>query len=148
MAGDLNVVTLVGRMTRDGELAYVGGGTPVLKVSIAVNRRRKVGDKWEDEVHFFDCEYWGKAAESIHQYTTKGKQVGIQGELRQDRWTDTDGKNRSRVKVHVNVFQLFGGGSGSGKPSTGKPQDESEQSPSDYDSYPSNKERFNDDVPF
>ncbi len=107
MANDLNVVALVGRLTRDSELRYSNGGMAICRYSIAVNRRKRSGDnKWEDEVNFFDCVMFGKSAESLNQYLEKGRQVSIIGELRQNRW-EQDGQSRSRVEIAVNSLQLL-----------------------------------------
>jgi single-strand DNA-binding protein len=114
---DLNHVVLLGRLTRDAELKYTAGGQAVCKFSIAVNRRRKNGDQWEDEANFFDVVVWGRQGESLNQYLIKGKMVGVDGELRQDRWQQ-DGQNRSKVEIVANYLQLLGG-SGSGGNSGG-----------------------------
>lgn len=107
---DINAVFIVGRLTRQADLKYTNGGTAVSKFSVAVNRSRKKGDQWEDEAHFFDCTLWGKQAEGVNKYLTKGQQVAIKGELRQDRWTDKDsGKGRSKVEIHADTLQLVGG---------------------------------------
>ena len=108
---DLNHVVLLGRLTRDAELKYTANGQAVCKFSIAVNRRRRNGDQWEDEANFFDIVVWGRQGESLAQYLTKGKMVGVDGELRQDRWQQ-DGQNRSKVEIIANNLQLLGGGSG------------------------------------
>ena len=110
---DLNHVALIGRLTRDAELKYTSGGQAVCKFSVAVNRRRKNGDQWEDEANFFDIVVWGRQGESLNQYLVKGKMVGIDGELRQDRWQQ-EGQNRSKVEIIANYLQLLGGGPGSG----------------------------------
>jgi len=113
---DLNSVNIIGRLTRDADLKYTSGGMAISNFSIAVNRRRKNGDQWVDEVSFFDINLFGKSAESLKQYLLKGKQVGICGELRQDRW-EKDGQSHSRVYIVANDIQLLGGngtGSGSG----------------------------------
>ena len=112
---DINHVVLVGRLTRDAELKYTASGQAVCKFSVAVNRRRKNGDQWIDEANFFDVVLWGRQGESLNQYLVKGKMVGVDGELRQDRW-EQDGQNRSRVEVVAANIQLLGGGSGSGAP--------------------------------
>jgi single-strand DNA-binding protein len=108
---DLNLVVLIGRLTRDAELKYTTGGTAVCKFSVAVNRRRKVNDQWEDEANFFDVTLFGKQGETLNQYLLKGKQVGISGELRQERW-EKDGQTRSRVEIVANNIQLLGGKDG------------------------------------
>jgi single-strand DNA-binding protein len=106
---DLNNVVEIGRLTRDAELKYTAGGTAVSKFSIAVNRRVKSGDQWKDEASFFEINLWGKQAESLNQYLIKGKQVAVDGELVQDRWTQ-DGQNRSKVYIKADDVQLLGGG--------------------------------------
>jgi single-strand DNA-binding protein len=108
---DLNHVALIGRLTRDAELKYTANGQAVCKFSIAVNRRKKNGDQWEDEPNFFDIVLWGRQGESLNQYLVKGKQIGVDGELRQDRWQQ-EGQNRSKVEIVANNIQLIGGGGG------------------------------------
>jgi single-strand DNA-binding protein len=110
---DINHVTLIGRLTRDAELRYTAGGQAVCKFSIAVNRRRKNGDQWEDEANFFDIVLWGRQGEALNQYLVKGKMIGLEGELRQDRWQQ-DGQNRSKVEIVANNLQLLGGGGSGG----------------------------------
>lgn len=106
---DTNSVTLVGRLTRDAETSYTQGGTSILKFSIAVNRGKKVGDGWEDEVSFFDITFFGKSGDAISNYMQKGKQVAVSGELVQDRWTNQEGEKRSKVYVMARNVQLLGG---------------------------------------
>jgi len=115
---DINHVVLVGRLTRDAELKSISSGQAVCKFSIAVNRRRKSGEQWEDEPNFFDIVVWGRQGESLHQYLVKGKLVGVDGELRQDRWQQ-DGQNRSKVEIVANNIQLLGGGGPGGGGSSG-----------------------------
>jgi len=108
---DINRVVLVGRLTRDAELKYTATGQAVCKFSVAVNRRRKNGDQWEEEASYFDVVVWGRSGESLNQYLLKGKAVGIDGELRQDRWQQ-DGQNRSKVEIVASNIQLLSGGGG------------------------------------
>ena len=105
---DNNSVSINGRLVREAELRFSTSGTAILKFSIAVNRSVKKGDKWEDEASFFDCTFFGKMAESVNQYLSKGKQVSIVGELVQNRW-EKDGKQNSKVVIIVNKLQLLGG---------------------------------------
>ena len=110
---DVNHVILLGRLTRDAELKVLASGQAVCKFSIAVNRRKKSGEQWVDEPNFFDIVLWGRQGETLNQYLVKGKQVAVDGELRQDRW-EQDGQNRSKVEIVANNIQLLGGGSSSG----------------------------------
>ena len=115
MASDINSVILVGRLTRDAELSYLPSGTAALAFSIAVNRSKKEGEQWVEEANFFDISYISKSAENFKQYLVKGKQVGIQGSLKQDRWQDKEsGQNRSKIKIMASSVQLLGGRSESG----------------------------------
>lgn len=106
MANDMNMVALIGRLTRDAEMKYTQGGMAIANFSLAVNRRKKNGDNWEDEANFFDCTLFGKSAESIEGWLKKGKQVAITGELKQDRW-EQDGQSRSKVGIVANSVQLL-----------------------------------------
>lgn len=111
---DINSVTLVGRLTRNGECKYTQNGGAIVRFSLAVNRAKRSADgKWEEETSYFDCVYFGKGAEAVNPYLEKGRQVAIQGELRQSRW-EQDGATRSRVEIFVNNLSL-GQAQGSGR---------------------------------
>jgi single-strand DNA-binding protein len=105
---DVNYVIIIGRLTRDAELKYTNSGLAVSSFSLAVNRRKRSGENWEDEVSFFDLALFGKRAESLNQYLTKGQQVAVEGTLSQDRW-EQDGNKKSKVKIIANNIQLLGG---------------------------------------
>jgi single-strand DNA-binding protein len=108
MANDTNMAILVGRLTRDSELKYTSSGTAVGRFSLAVNRTRMNGDQREEEVSFIDIVVWGKQAESLNHYLTKGKQICVTGEIRQNRW-EQDGQSRSKIEIHASSIQLLGG---------------------------------------
>ena len=93
---DINRVIEIGRLTRDAEVSYTPGGMAIAKFSIAVNRRVKSGDGWIDEANYFDVQLFGKQAESLKPFLTKGKQVGIDGYLKQERW-ESEGQKRSHL---------------------------------------------------
>ncbi len=110
MATDINSVVLVGRLTRDAMLRYTGSGAGFLSFTVAVNRSKRNADgSWGDEASFIDCVYFGQNSQSISQYLIKGKQVAVQGELRQSKW-ESDGQQRSRLDVVVNTLSLLSGG--------------------------------------
>lgn len=112
-SSDINSVVIVGRLTRDVELKYMNNGNAVASMSIAVNRSKKEGDQWVSEAHFFDVSYFGKGAEAVKPYLTKGKQVAVQGSLRQNRW-EKDGQKQSRVVIVADSVELLGGNGGNG----------------------------------
>jgi single-strand DNA-binding protein len=144
---DLNHVVLIGRLTRDSELKYTAGGQAVCKFSIAVNRRKKNGDQWVDEPNFFDIVLWGRQGETLNQYLVKGKLVGVDGELRQDRW-EQDGQNRSKVEIVATNVQLLGGSPGSSSFGGGSSPGPSRQDPGSAPAVPARDDGFTDDIPF
>ena len=115
----INAVIIIGNLTRDEELSYTPSGMAVGKISIAVNRRVKKGQEWVDEANYFDVSLFGKQAESLKPYLTKGKQIAVDGFLKQDRWKDQNGQNRSAVKIITNEVQLLGGKDGSNQSNGG-----------------------------
>lgn len=127
---DLNHVVLIGRLTQDAELKYTQNGYAISTFSIAVNRSRKNGDQWVEEASFFEISLYGKSAENLKPYLVKGKQVAIDGELRQDRW-ESDGQKRSKVVVVANNIQLVGGNNGAnGQAAGGYASNQPQQRPS------------------
>jgi len=115
---DLNKVFLIGRLTRDlgadeRSFGYIGNGTARANVSLAVNRSKKTGDGYADEVNYFDVTIWGKTAENLKPYLTKGKQICVEGHLKQDRW-EKDGQKQSRITIQAENVRLLGGKDGDG----------------------------------
>jgi single-strand DNA-binding protein len=157
---DINHVVLVGRLTRNAELKYTNNGSAVSKFGLAINQRRKKDDQWVEEAHFFDIVLWGKTAESLNQYLVKGKQVGIEGQLRQNRW-EQDGQARSKVEIFATNVMLLGSGSGGRQgqaaPAEGRPGGAGAPSggagaPSGGAEFPEGgqaaPDNFEDDIPF
>ena len=105
---DINTLTIIGRLTSNYDLAYTVGGTARLNLSIAVNRSQKTGGEWSDKASFFDVTVWGKMAENISPYLSKGKQIAVQGYLDQQRW-EKDGQRFSKVCIIAEQVQLLGG---------------------------------------
>ncbi len=121
MAGSVNKVFLMGNLTRDVELKHTPSDQAVATIGLAMNRRfrTKDGDNRE-ETTFVDCEAWGRTAEVMSQYLTKGRPVFIEGRLKLDQWDDRDtGKKRSKLLVVIENFQFVdsrSGGGGGGQP--------------------------------
>jgi single-strand DNA-binding protein len=109
---DMNSYQATGRFVRDPELRTTPKGTAVLVSAVAINRTWKDGQgKKQEQVCFVDVEAWGKTAEVIHKYFTKGKPICFWGRLDQDRWLDKkDGQKRSKLKVVIDGFTFIGGG--------------------------------------
>lgn len=118
-----NKVLLMGNLTRDIEMRYTSNNQPVANIGIAVNRRyrTKEGENRE-ETTFVDCEAWGRTAEVMNEYLSKGRPVFIEGRLKLDQWQDKDGNNKSKLRVVVESFEFVdsrGGDGGSGGGNSG-----------------------------
>ena len=128
MANDINKTILVGRITRDPELKETSGGTKICKISLASNKSYTSNGEKKESVGFFDCVIFGKLAEIMKEYGTKGKQIIVDGSLNYSSWDDAEGKKRSKIEIAVENFQFIGS-----KPATQtEPQPEPEQG-SGYD---------------
>lgn len=105
----LNTVSISGNMCRDPELRETVNGSHILNFTVAVNDRRKGNDgEWEDYASFIDCKMFGKRAQAVAKYLSKGTKVCCEGKIVQDRWTDRDsGNNRSKVFVIVNEIEFM-----------------------------------------
>lgn len=116
MAQDINRVVLIGRLTKDcgsdpngRDFGYIQQtGTCKATVSIAVNKPKKQGNEWVENVYYFDVVIWGKTAENLKPYLTKGQQILVYGSLVQDRW-EKDGQKQSKIYINSESVQLVGG---------------------------------------
>ena len=103
----LNRITLLGNLTRDPEIKYVGAGTAVAKFGLAVNRRFRVGYENKEEVCFIDITVFGRQAETVSEYLTKGSMALIDGRLSFNQWETSDGQKRSRHEVVADNVQFM-----------------------------------------
>ena len=130
-----NRVILMGNLTRDPQLRYLPSNTAVCEFGVAANRRFRDRDgNQKEEVCFVDVTAWGRQAETINQYMTKGRSILVEGRLKFDQWTGQDGQKRSKLSVVVENFQFVGsregagaGGGGSHDRRSGPPQDRPSQ---------------------
>lgn len=100
----MNKVVLIGRMTKDPELRFAAGsGKGVCRFTVAVNRQFK-----KDEADFINCVSFGKTAETIGQYFTKGRQIAVTGSIRTGSYDAQDGTKRYTTDVAVESFEFVG----------------------------------------
>ena len=110
---NFNKVLLIGNLTRDPQLSYTPSQTAVVEFGLAVNRNWTGQDgQKKEETCFVDCTAFGKRAETINKYLTKGRPVLVEGRLTFSSWTAQDGTKRSRLRVTVENFQFLGSASG------------------------------------
>ena|SRR5713101_4266871 len=114
--GSVNKAILVGNLGRDAEMRFTSGGTPVATVSLATTERYtdRDGQKKED-TQWHRVVIWGKTAESIHEYLTKGKQIYVEGRIQTREWTDKEGQKVKTTEIRADRVVLLGGGGGEGR---------------------------------
>jgi single-strand DNA-binding protein len=104
-----NRVILLGNLTRDPQLRYLPSNVAVCEFGLAVNRRYRDRDgNQKEDVCFVDISAFGKQAETINQYMSKGRPILIEGRLKLDQWTGQDGTKRSKLSVVAEGFQFVG----------------------------------------
>ena len=121
-ASNVNVVVITGNLTRDPELRSTPGGTPVCKLRVAVNSRRKDGQtgEWIDKPNYFDVTVWGAQGENCATYLSKGRPVAIDGRLEWREWENQEGQKRQSIDIIADTVQFLSsprddaGGNGGG----------------------------------
>ena len=145
---NLNKVFLIGNLTRDPELRYTPSGMAVVSFGLATNRRWKGQDGQDrEDSTFVEVTAFGRQAEVISEYMSKGTPIFVEGRLKYDQWEDRDtGQKRSMLGVTVENFQFLGSPLGSGSGSSGgkRPQEKAAAGAApDEDFGPTD-----DDIPF
>jgi len=162
MAASYNRVILLGNLTRDPEIRYLPSGMAVCDVGLAVNERRKNSSgEMIDETTFVDMTAWGRTAEVMSEYLSKGSPTLIEGRLKLDSWEGQDGQKKSKLKVVVDRMQMVGPRpqGGQGRPEGAGPRPAARQAPQNtaysqaapseevYDAPPA-EPSGGDDIPF
>ncbi len=151
-----NRVILMGNLTRDPELKFLPNGSSVANFGIAMNERytdRQTGEQKESAC-FVDVAAWGRQAEIVNEYLTKGSPIFIEGALKFDSWETEDGSRRSKLSVTALRIQLIGGRRDSDETGGGYANAQPAAAPTSPDSYqdapeaPSTSSGTDDDIPF
>jgi single-strand DNA-binding protein len=111
--GSVNKVILVGNLGRDAELRYTPGGAAVATINMATTEvwNDKAGQR-QEKTEWHRVVVWGKPAESLAEYLTKGKQIYVEGRLQTRQWDDKDGNKRYTTEIRGDRIVLLGGGGG------------------------------------
>lgn len=99
----MNVITVAGQLGRDAEIKYLADGSPVCSFSVADQQGKEKPTIW------WNCGLFGKRAESLSQYLTKGQPVTVTGQITEREWTDKEGNKRKSQDIRVNEIALQGG---------------------------------------
>ena len=153
----VNKVMLVGRLGRDPETRYTGGGQAVANFSVATDEsyKDKNGER-QKRTEWHKIVVWGKQAEIAQQYLKKGSLVFIEGRIQSREWQDKEGQKRTSFEIVANNFRMLGGrsdnaGGGGGGARSGGDEAESHAAPAeDYGGHqaPSGPEISDEDIPF
>jgi len=122
--GSVNKVILVGNLGRDAELRYTPGGAPVATLNLATTEvwNDKASGQKQEKTEWHRIVLWGKSAESLSEYLTKGKQIYVEGRLQTRKWQDKDGNDKYTTEIRADRITLLGGGGGGAGGATRSPQ--------------------------
>jgi single-strand DNA-binding protein len=104
---NFNLAVLEGRLVGDPEIRYTQNGTALCRFSIANNNDYYKDEELQKQVSFVDVTTWAKLAEHCNEYLKKGSRIIVNGRLKQDRWQDDAGGNRSKISIVGNQVQFL-----------------------------------------
>ena len=143
--GSVNKLILVGNLGRDAELRYTPGGAAVATINMATTEVwNDKGGQRQEKTEWHRVVLWGKTAESLNEYLTKGKQIYVEGRLQTRQWDDKDGNKRYTTEIRGDRIVLLGGGGGGRAPSVDRGSEIAHQPAPESSSEP----LTDDDIPF
>jgi single-strand DNA-binding protein len=142
MAGSFNKIILVGNLTRDPEIRYVGSGAAVTKFTLAVNRR----SKQQEETDYIDIVAWDKLAETCNTYLKKGMSCLVEGRLSIRSYETKEGEKRKATEVVCNSMQMLDRAGGGGSRSSEDGESSYQRSPAPARAAASSSAGFDEDA--
>ena len=116
MSFGVNKAIVVGYLGADPDVRYMPSGKQVTNIRVATSeswKDKQSGDK-QERTEWHNIDLWGKQAESLSEYLTKGKQIYVEGRLQTRQWDDKDGQKRYTTEIKADRITLLGGGGGGG----------------------------------
>jgi len=112
--GSMNKAIIIGNLGRDAELRYTTSGAAVATLNVATTETWKDKDSGEkkEKTEWHRVVVWGKQAEALAGYLTKGKQIAVEGSIQTRKWDDKDGNTRYTTEIKSHHITLLGGGGG------------------------------------
>jgi single-strand DNA-binding protein len=104
----VNKAILVGRLGVDPELRTTGSGTSVVNVRMATTDRRKEGDEWVDHTEWHNVTVWGRSAENVAKFCSKGKEIYVEGKIQTRKYTDKNGNERFSTEIVADNIRFLG----------------------------------------
>lgn len=130
----MNKVILIGRLGADPETRTTAGGTTVANLRLATSERRKEGSEWVEATEWHRLVAFGKTAENVAKYQSKGSQLAVEGRIQTNKWQDKDGNDKYTTEIICDRLEFIGS-KGESKPDAPR-QDKPASEP------------FSDDIPF
>ena len=147
--GSENKVIHVGKLGRDAELRNTPGGAPVATLNLATTEIwNDKGGQRQEKTEWHRVVLWGKTAESLNEYLTKGKQIYVEGRLQTRQWDDKDGNKRYTTEIRGDRVVLLGGGGGGGGGARPQSRGGGAGAPSEDPMGEPVSELTDDDIPF
>ncbi len=146
----INKVIIVGRLGADPEVKVTQGGQSVAKLSIATSEQwtdKNSGQK-QERTEWHRVVVWGKQAEVIGKYMTKGRQIYVEGRLQTRSWEDPQGQKKYTTEIVANNFQFLGGGNQEASAGGGSGANSGYDNSMNQDFAPEPSFNANDEIPF
>ncbi len=142
----VNKVTLIGRIGQDPDFRATPSGTNIARLSVATNRRWRGNDgQWQEETEWHRVVTFGKRAESVRNYMSKGRLVYVEGRIHYDSYTDKDGVKKYSTDIIADYIRLLDKSEGGGSQSASYSNQGPSYSNQNNESFVDDTE---DDVPF
>jgi len=149
--GSLNKAQIIGNLGEDPDLNYTGDGTAVCNLSIATNESYTRDDGTEvDRTEWHDVVAWGRLAEVVNEYLSKGSSVYVEGKLQTRSWEDNNGNERYSTEIKAQEVTFLGGNNGGNNASGPPPRGSQSSAPSDSAQGGGEEQDFvpDDELPF
>ena len=104
----VNKAILVGRLGTDPELRTTAGGTSVVNMRLATSDRRKEGDQWIDHTEWHNVTVWGRSADNVAKFCTKGKELFVEGRIQTRKYQDKTGAERYSTEIVADNVRFLG----------------------------------------
>jgi|TARA_B100001094_G_C18117053_1_gene764636 single-strand DNA-binding protein len=112
----VNKAILVGRLGVDPELRTTGSGTHVVNIRMATTDRRKEGDEWVDHTEWHNVTVWGRTAENVAKFCSKGKEIYVEGKIQTRKYQDKSGVDRYSTEIVADNIRFLGSRKDSSEP--------------------------------
>ena len=149
--GSVNKVILVGNLGRDAELRYTPGGAAVASLRLATSESwsdKNTGQR-QEHTEWHSVDLWGKRAEALQQYLTKGLKIYVEGSLRTRQWEDRDGNKRYSTSIRADRIEFLDTrGEGGGRRSDGEGRSQAPAPAPDQGGPDGGADLTEDDIPF